>query len=109
MDALDKPLTLEVSVPRPYVHLDNRALVLHDGRATVVYGNAAFAWISETLRLVIDEGRATRQQSQQTFGGFVHDDGAGTATLIAGTASGFVTCDISLDGLRELHARLGRR
>jgi hypothetical protein len=104
---MDKPFTVEVSAPRPYVHLDNRALVIHDGRASVVYGSAAFRWVAETLRVIIDEGRATRQQSTQLLGGFVHDDG--TVTLYAGTASGFVTWEMPGSGLRELHALLGPR
>jgi hypothetical protein len=103
----DKPLTVGASAPAPYVHLDNRALVLHDGRACQVFANAAFPWIGETLRVIIDEGRATRQQGPQVFGGFVHEGDA--ATLYAGTATGVVTCDISVTALRELHGRLGRR
>jgi hypothetical protein len=103
----DKPLTVGVSVPEPYVHLDNRALVLHDGRACVAYANAAFPWIGETLRVIVEEGRATRQQGPQIFGGFVRE--GDVATLYAGTADGIVTCDISVAALRELHGRLGRR
>jgi hypothetical protein len=107
MDALDRPLTIAASTPAPYVHVDNRALVLHDGRTCVVYNHATFAWISETLRVLVEEGRATRQQGTQVFGGFVHDGDA--ATLYAGTAYGLITCDVTLAGLRELHAKLSRR
>ena len=109
MDALDKPLTVTVTTPGPYVHLDNRALVLHDGRSCVVYANAAFTWISETLRLILAERRATRQQGAQVFGGFVHEDDERRATLYAGTAYGLVTCDIATADLETLHAQLGRR
>ena len=107
MDASDKPLTVEASTPAPYVHLDNRALVLHDGRACVVYGTAAFPWLCETLRVLVEDGRATRSQGAQVFGGFVHADGR--ATLYAATQTGIVTCDVSGEAVRELHARLGRR
>lgn len=107
MDALDRPLTIEASVARPYLHLDNRVLVIHDGRICVSYGNATFAWIAETLRVLHDERRATRQQGAHVFGGFLHQDGS--ATLYAGTAHGLATCDVSEAGLRELREKLGRR
>ena len=103
---MDAPLTIEVAPAKPYLHLDNRALVLHDGRDCVLFANAAFAFLGETLRVLIDEGRATRQQGAQVFGGFVED---GTATIFAGTASGFATCELPVTQLSALHARLGRR
>jgi hypothetical protein len=100
------PLTLPASVPAPYVHLDNRALVLHDGRATVLYGSAAFTWLGETLRVLGDERRATRQQGSQVFGGVVHDDGS--ATLYGGAGGPLVTLMLDASAFAALRGALSR-
>jgi hypothetical protein len=108
MGPTDTPLTVAASVPKPYVHVDNRALMLHDGRTCVMYNSAAYPWLAATLQVLLDERRATRQQGPQVFGGFIHDDDAG-ATLYAGTVHHLVTCDVSVEDLRALHAKLGRQ
>jgi hypothetical protein len=104
MSAFDAPLHLTSSVPDPYIHVDNRALVLHDGRGCVMYGRSSFPWLAETLRVLLEERRATRQQSSQVFGGFLHDDGR--ATLYAGTVHHLVTTTLSGGDLTTLHTRL---
>ena len=57
MDAYGSPLHVASTVPEPYVHLDNRSLVLHDGRHCVMYANSAFPWVAETIRVLLDELR----------------------------------------------------
>ena len=47
MAGFEAPLQLTTTVPGPYVHVDNRALVLHDGRHCVMYGRASFPWLAE--------------------------------------------------------------
>jgi hypothetical protein len=103
----NEPLNLPATVPKPYLHLDNRALVLHDGRCCVVYAQAAFPWLAETLRVLTEEGRATRQQGAQLFGGFLHEDRS--ATVYAGIGERIATCDVSAEGLQALCAALGGR
>jgi hypothetical protein len=107
MATTDTPLTIPCSVPEPYVHVDNRALILHDGRACVMYNSAAYPWLAATLQLLIDERRATRQQGPQLFGGFLREDGS--ATLYAGTVHHLVTCDVTAAALSTLHERLATR
>ena len=107
MDARLLPMTIAVSASAPYVHLDNRALVLHDGRSCVMFSGSAFPWIAETLRVLHDERRATRQQGPSVFGGFLHDDGA--ATLYAGSVHHLITCDVAADDLEALRTRLTTR
>jgi hypothetical protein len=105
MDGFEAPLHLTTALAEPYVHVDNRALVLHDGRNCVMYGRSSFPWLAETLRVLLEERRATRQQSSQVFGGYLHDDGR--ATLYAGTVHHLVTTTLAPGDLETLHARLG--
>ena len=107
MSVHDRPLQLASSVPEPYVHVDNRALVLHDGRCCVIFSSSSFPWLGETVRLLLEEQRATRQQGQQVFGGFLHDDDR--ATLYAGTVGHLATTTLSRTDLEALRARLTKR
>jgi hypothetical protein len=104
MAGFEAPLQLATATPDPYIHVDNRALILHDGRNCVMYGRASFPWLAETLRVLLEERRATRQQSAQVFGGFLHDDGR--ATLYAGSVHHLLTTTLSAADITALHARL---
>lgn len=104
MAVFETPLQLATTAPDPYIHVDNRALILHDGRSCVMYGRASFPWLAEALRVLLEERRATRQQSAQVFGGFLQDDGR--ATLYAGSVHHLVTTTLSAEDLITLHARL---
>ena len=106
MAAFESPLQLATVAPDPYIHLDNRALIVHDGRHCVMYSQSSFRWLAETLRVLIEERRATRQQSAQVFGGFLHDDGR--ATLYAGSVHHLVTTSLSAADLEALHQRLSK-
>ena len=81
MAATESPLHVTTTVPEPYVHVDNRALILHDGKGCVMYGSSSFPWLAETLRILLAERRATRQQGPQVFGGFLHEDGSATTRV----------------------------
>src|SRR3954453_2887205 len=74
-------LTLDAEAPRPYVHLDNRALVLCNGSDCVIPPSARFPWVRETFALIADERRATRTQGDHVPGGFF---AAGGVVLFAG-------------------------
>ncbi len=107
MDATDTPLTVKASAPSaPYLHLDNRALIIYDGRGVVMFPHGSFLWLSETLRVLGEERRATRQQGPNVFGGFLHDDGR--ATLFAGTVHHLVTVEVGERELAEVAAKLAR-
>jgi hypothetical protein len=89
-----------------YVHVDERALVLCDGHRTVVFERARRRWAAETLGILLDEGRATRTQSDHTLGGFVAaDGGAVTVYGFAGTGPG-VSLTLPADGVRALQQAL---
>ena len=100
-------LTISAQTPRPYLHLDNRALVIHDGRRSVAFGSSAYKWLAETVAVLVQEQRATRQQGSRIFGGFIRADG--TATLFGGTMDDLVTCDVAFNDLRNLHSGLTGR
>jgi len=77
--------TFAASPSAPFVHVDERAVVFHDGTATVQFERARRRWVHETLEILVGEGRATRTHGVHTLGGFLGDDG--TATLYAFTAA----------------------
>ena len=104
MAAFETPLQLATVAPDPYIHVDNRAVIVHDGRHCVMYGQSSFRWLAETLRVLLEERRATRQQSAQVFGGFL--DQEGRATLYAGTVHHLLTTTLSAEDLTTLHTRL---
>ena len=96
------PLTLKVSTPGAYVHADNRALVLSNGRRGVMINRAQGRWVHEALEAIEEERRATRSQQQHAFGGFYTD--AGAVVLFAGTHDDLVSVELSpasFQALRE--------
>jgi hypothetical protein len=98
------PLTVPARAAKPYLHLDNRGLVLFDGGRGVIFAGAALAWVRETLELLLEEKRATRHRGDHYLGGMISEDGA-TATLYGGPADDLATLDVDVDGL---HAILGQ-
>jgi hypothetical protein len=67
-------LTLAARSPEPYIHLDNRGLVLCNGPRSVLIPAGRYRWVTDTLAVIADEGRATRTQGDHVFGGFATDD-----------------------------------
>ena len=68
-------LTLAASTPDPYVHVDNRGLVMSNGPRCVMVPAASFRFAAETLEVIAAEDRATRNQHDHIFGGYVAGDG----------------------------------
>ena len=87
------PLTLKVSSPSAYVHVDNRALVLCNGQRAVLINRAMGRWVHEALEIIAEERRATRTQQNHAFGGFVADSGA--VVLFAGVHDDLVSVELS--------------
>lgn len=107
MEPTEKPLTVRASAPSaPYLHLDNRALIIYDGRGVVMFQHGSYPWLSETLKVLFDEQRATRQQGPNVFGGFLHEDGS--ATLVAGTVHHLVTVELGAAELASVAEKLAR-
>ncbi len=100
-------LTVAAAPADPYITLDNRALILHDGRRCTMLPSATFPWLAETLSLLLSERRATRTQHQAVFGGVLRDDDS--VMLYAGAPTDLVTLVTSRQTLEDLLAKLGRR
>ncbi|MEY2534409.1 MAG: hypothetical protein QOF29_2319 [bacterium] len=92
-------LTIAAHRPEPYVHLDNRGLVICNGLRCVLIPAANLRWTAETFDLIADERRATRAQGNHVVGGFVTDDGI---VLFAGTREDIVSVGVSRSGFEEL-------
>lgn len=105
MLAGDKPLTLGARAADPYLHLDNRGLVVFDGYRCLMFPANTLPWVRETLELLLDEKRATRRQGDHYLGGFVAEDGS-AATVYAGPVDDLATLRIDVDALTELRDKL---
>jgi hypothetical protein len=97
-------LTLDAVRPAPHVHLDNRALFLSDGARTVMLSLAQQRWLTETLDVLAEEGRASRAQQHHVFGGFKAADGA--VILCAGAQEDLVAVQVTGDAFEQLRSAL---
>lgn len=107
MHERDAPLSVPARRAEPYIHLDNRSLVLHDGRSCVAFLGPTLPWVAQTLAILVDERRATRHQQQHVLGGFI--DERGEATLYAGAPEALVTLVTDEPTLREVLQKLRGR
>ena len=74
-------LTIQARLPNPYVHVDNRGLILCNGPRCVCIPASGLRACAETLEIIATERRATRTQGQHLVGGYI--DG-GYVVLYAG-------------------------
>ena len=102
---LSEPLTVTGSPVEPYLHIDNRGMVVWDGHRGVVLAGAMMGWVRETIELLLDEKRATRHRGDHYLGGWV-DEAARMVTLYAGPADAPVSLRIGLDVLNGLRDQL---
>ena len=102
---LSEPLTVPGRTVEPYLHIDNRGLVVFDGRRGVIFPGALLGWVRETIELLLDEKRATRHRGEQFLGGWV-DEGGGVVTVYAGPADALVSLELPVDTLTALRERL---
>lgn len=104
--------TLEAKTPAPFVHFDNRGLVLSNGgRCAAFTGAALVQWVAETLDIVAEEGRATRSQHERVVGGFQVTP-SGPVVVFAGERGQVLSVELSQadfarlrDALRETFPR----
>jgi hypothetical protein len=102
----DQPLTVPARMAKPYIHLDNRGLVVFDGQRCVSFPANMLGWVRETLGILLEEKRATRHRGGTFLGGMVDEDGV-VATVYGGPGDNMITLEVSVEGLRELRAGLG--
>ena len=108
MLAGDSSITIAGRGVGPYLHADNRGLVIFDGGRCVLVPATMLPWVAETIGILLDEKRATRHRGDVNFGGFVADDGA-SVTLYAGPAADMATLQVPVEALASLRDQLGRR
>ncbi len=99
------PLHLGARASDPYVHLDNRALVIYDGYRGVMFPSAMLGWVRETVKLLAEEKRATRRQGDHVLGGLVAEDG--TVILYGGQADALASLEIDVSTLGQIYEKLG--
>jgi hypothetical protein len=64
-------ITVPARLPAPYIHVDNRALVLCNGAQCAYIPAAQLRQCAETFQIIADEGRATRAQGPHVVGGYL--------------------------------------
>src|SRR3954463_8542144 len=103
--AITDHVTFTATAVEPFVHLDNRALLISNGTNTAMFQGAALRFAAETLEILAAEGRATRKQGPASvLGGF--EAASGEITLFAGPADRLVTVSVARDTFAELRRRL---
>ena len=58
MLANDAPINVPARSVEPYLHADNRGLVVFDGRRCVVLPAQTLPWVAETVGILLEEKRA---------------------------------------------------
>ena len=85
-------VTVAARIPEPYVHLDNRGLILCNGLRCVCVPASQLRTCAETFEIIAAEKRATRTQGPHMVGGYI--DG-GYVVLYAGTQDQLLSVTIS--------------
>src|SRR3954453_21021495 len=98
-------VTVGARIPEPYVHLDNRGLILCSGPSCVCIPGSQLRTVMETFEIIADEQRATRTSGPHLVGGYVVGD---RVTLYAGTADDLASVRLSRIDFDELRVALGR-
>ncbi len=85
-------ITVGAEQPAPYIHADNRGLVLCNGPQCVFIAGSQLRFCAETFAIVAEEGRATRTQATHVIGGY---KAGGAVTLYAGTQDQLLSVTVS--------------
>jgi hypothetical protein len=94
-------VTVAARLPAPYVHGDNRGLVLCNGPQCVYIPASQLRACAETFEIIASEGRATRGQGPHVVGGYKN---GGDVVLYAGTQDDLLSVTLSdpdFNALRE--------
>src|SRR3954451_10736749 len=98
-------VTVGARIPDPYVHLDNRGLILCNGTRCVSIPASQLRTVAETFEVIADEHRATRTSGPHLVGGYVAGD---AVTLYAGTTDDLASVTLSRIDFDELRVALAR-
>jgi hypothetical protein len=85
-------VTVSARLPAPYVHGDNRGLVLCNGPQCVYIPASQVRSFGETLEILAAEGRATRAQGGHVIGGYKTGE---DVVLYAGTQDDLISVTLS--------------
>ena len=64
-------VTVQGRLPEPYVHVDNRGLILCNGPRCVCVPASQLRTCAETFEIIASEKRATRSQGPHIVGGYI--------------------------------------
>ena len=94
-------VTVAARLPAPYVHGDNRGLILCNGPQCIYIPASQLRACAETFEIIATEGRATRSQGPHIVGGYKADS---DVVLYAGTQDDLVSVTLGgsdFESLRE--------
>jgi hypothetical protein len=89
---VNESVTFPARLPAPYVHADNRGLVLCNGAQCVYIAASQLRSCAETFEIIASEGRATRGQGPHVVGGY---RAGGDIVLYAGTQDALLSVALS--------------
>jgi hypothetical protein len=98
-------VTVQGRLPGPYVHIDNRGLILCNGPRCVCVPQSQLRTAAETFEIIASEKRATRTSGPHVVGGYVDN---ADVVLYAGTTDDLVSVSVhatDFDALRKALAR----
>jgi hypothetical protein len=89
---VNESITVGARLPAPYVHADNRGLVMCNGPQCVYIPASQLRSCAETFEIIASEGRATRGQGPHVVGGY---RAGGDVVLYAGTQDDLLSVTLS--------------
>jgi hypothetical protein len=99
-------VTVGARLPAPYVHGDNRGLVLCNGPQCVYIPASQVRACAETFEIIASEGRATRGQGGHVVGGYKLGD---DVVLYAGSQDDLISVTLSAGDFNALREAIGQR
>ncbi|MBE2319979.1 hypothetical protein DVA67_028705 [Solirubrobacter sp. CPCC 204708] len=99
-------ITVRAQQPAPYIHADNRGLVLCNGPQCAFVPASQLRFAAETFAIIAEEGRATRSQATHVVGGY--RDG-GEVTLYVGTQDQLLSVTVSEADFNAVREAIGAR
>jgi hypothetical protein len=99
-------ITVRARLPEPYVHADNRGLILCNGPGCVYIPASQLRSCAETFQIIADEGRATRGQGPHVVGGYRAGE---EVVLYAGTQDDLLSVTVSASDFAALREAIDPR